>query len=156
MSRESAGTPPQSAVDADEYGEGKAPSRSGVYSPKSQNGQILQDLAASPVSYEQKISGRPLDDDDIGSDVQQRSETPLPVVSVYCFVIFSTTQYSIYISLDPTIHLAHIMNPLALPSVILGNYLQMTIQHRIHSVATPTGKYVDLLVYVLFYSKHTL
>ncbi|KAF5348749.1 hypothetical protein D9758_006832 [Tetrapyrgos nigripes] len=79
MSRESAETPPQSQVEDDEYTQDKVPSRSGVYSPKSQNGQLLQDLAASPVSYEQNIAGRQLDEDDVGSDVQQRSETPLPV-----------------------------------------------------------------------------
>ncbi|THV05067.1 hypothetical protein K435DRAFT_745865 [Dendrothele bispora CBS 962.96] len=83
MSRESVETPQESNVDPDDYNEpmAKTPSRNGIYSPKSQNGQILQDLANSPVSYEQLSAGRPLEDDgdDIGSDVQQRSETPLPV-----------------------------------------------------------------------------
>lgn len=68
-----------------------ARSQNGVLSPKSQrsqsqNGQTLQDLAGSVVSYERLVPDQRLrereDDDDLGSDVQQRSDggTALPVV----------------------------------------------------------------------------
>ncbi|KAF5393337.1 hypothetical protein D9757_000561 [Collybiopsis confluens] len=57
-------------------------SQNGALSPRSQNGQILQDLAGSAVSYDRLNSDpRVEDDDDMSSDVQQRSEggTALPV-----------------------------------------------------------------------------
>ncbi|KAJ3763596.1 hypothetical protein EV360DRAFT_91791 [Lentinula raphanica] len=61
-------------------------SQNGALSPRSQNGQILRDLAGSPVSYEHLISADQRlheaqeDEDDMASDVQQRSEgTVLPV-----------------------------------------------------------------------------
>lgn len=65
-----------------------ARSQNGVLSPRSQsqNGQTLQDLAGSVVSYERLVPDQRLrereDDDDLGSDVQQRSDggTALPVV----------------------------------------------------------------------------
>ncbi|KIK67459.1 hypothetical protein GYMLUDRAFT_55224 [Collybiopsis luxurians FD-317 M1] len=57
-------------------------SQNGALSPRSQNGQILQDLAGSAVSYDPLRSDQRLEDeDDMGSDVQQRSEggTVLPM-----------------------------------------------------------------------------
>ncbi|KAJ3748703.1 hypothetical protein DFH05DRAFT_589324 [Lentinula detonsa] len=64
-----------------------SPSQNGAVSPRSQNGQILQELAGSPVSYErllssdQRLHEAQEDEDDMASDVQQRSEggTALPV-----------------------------------------------------------------------------
>lgn len=72
-------------------------SQNGAFSP-SQNGQILQELAGSAVSYAGQFQQEEHDDDDdIGSDLQQRSEggTALPVVcltvSVYILHLLTST-----------------------------------------------------------------